>query len=263
MKAPERLSLTDGSLVGGYSQTVQRLQFAAPYCRGRNVLDAGCGAGLGAHYLARHGATKAIGVDVSTEAIDEAQREFAGEAVSFRVGDLQRLDSVFDASERFGAIVSFEVLAHLPEPDAFLGATCKLMEQDGVLVLSTPNREAVMANGPPAYSFYFDPFDPRRFEDLLNRHYGIVQLWGQWLTPAGQLRKQRDFDTFQYLSESYHMPSARLVRGVRRVLGRRTLPPPQYHGAADSYPGDYELAPLAQPPSHWPPTVLLAVCRTG
>jgi SAM-dependent methyltransferase len=263
MKAPGRLSLMDGSLVGGYYETVQRLKFAAPYCSGRNVLDAGCGTGLGPHYLAHNGATTAIGVDFSAEAIDEARREFAGETVGFRVGDLQGLEALFDSSERFGAIVSFEVLAHLPEPDAFLGATRRLLEQDAVFILSTPNREVVMANELPEYPFHFDPYDARRLEDLLTRHYGIVQLWGQWLTPAGQLRKQREFDTFQYLSESYHMPGARLVRVMRRVLGRRTLPPPEYHGAADSYPGDYELAPLAEPPSRWPPTVLMAVCRTG
>lgn len=263
MAGPERLSLSDGSLFGGYSESLLRLQFAAPYCRGRNVLDAGCGTGLGAHYLAGNGATSAIGVDVSAEAIAEAQREFAAETVRFRVGDLQRLEAVIDAGERFGAIVSFEVLAHLREPDVFLGATRRMLEPDGTLVISTPNREVALAGGPPEYPFHFDPFDPQRLRKLLQGHYDSVQTWGQWLTPAGRLRKRREYATFQYLAESYHLPGARISRALRRMLGRPTLPPPQYHGAADSYPGDYQLAPLEQPPCRWPPTVLLAVCQAG
>lgn len=260
---PERLSLTDGSLFGGHAETVQRLELALPYCAGRRVLDAGCGTGYGTWYLARHGAASALGIDISTEAIDEASRHFSSPGVSFAVGDIQLLRTRLGNDSRFGAIVSFETIAHLQDPDKFLDATFKLLEDDGALVISTPNRESFPGDGTqiPPYDFYFRPYAPGEFEALLRNHFPNVRIMGQWLSHAGKLRKARDFANFQYLSESYFQPGARLTRTIKRLLGKRTLPPPQYHGDADAFPGDYLIAPANDPPVSWAPTILVATCQ--
>lgn len=52
----QRLSLQDDSLIAGYAENIQRFEFALEWCRGKRVLDAGCGSGYGAHFLACHGA---------------------------------------------------------------------------------------------------------------------------------------------------------------------------------------------------------------
>ena len=45
--------------ISGYWAHLSIYHFALPFARGRRVLDAGCGAGYGAAYLARHGAQSA------------------------------------------------------------------------------------------------------------------------------------------------------------------------------------------------------------
>jgi len=109
----ERLSLTDDSLLAGHAENIQRFQFALEWCRGKRVLDAGCGSGYGTHYLGCNGASSVLGVDISTEAIDEARREYQTDNVRFEVRDLQRLDAgPHSSSERVRAVTG-DGVSHL------------------------------------------------------------------------------------------------------------------------------------------------------
>ncbi len=60
----ERLSLDDDSLYQGYADHIQRYAFAAQYCSGRRVLDAGCGTGYEttSEFLSHKGGQVAIGL---------------------------------------------------------------------------------------------------------------------------------------------------------------------------------------------------------
>ena len=264
MQPAERLSRKDGTLLAGYAESVERLRFALPYCTGQRVLDAGCGSGFGTHYLASHGAASAIGIDVSTEAIEEANEHFSFRGVKYVTGNLQQLADAGSLG-RFGAIVSFETLPHLEDPEPFLQAASAMLERGGTLVLSTPNRAAVPldAAGKPRYHYQHRAYTAEQLEAALLRHFTKVEIWGQWLSAAGRLRKTRQYTQFQYLCDSYYQPAARLSRALRRALGKRTLPPPEYTADADSYPGDFEIAPIGNPPVPWEPLILLAVCSHG
>jgi hypothetical protein len=48
---------------------------------------------------------------------------------------------------------------------------------------------------------------------------------------------------------------------LKRLLGRKVLPPPDNRSSADSYPGDYEIAPIQSVELPWAPTTLIAICR--
>lgn len=80
----------------------------------RSVLDAGCGEGFVAHYLAsRHPEAQFTGVDLSPEAIDYAQQHF-GEAATYRTGSIYKLPF---SDNSFDTVLCSEVLEHLDEPD--------------------------------------------------------------------------------------------------------------------------------------------------
>jgi SAM-dependent methyltransferase len=64
-----------------------------------------------------------------------------------------------------------------------------------------------------------------------------------------------------FICEVYYQPTARFARRIRRMLGRQVLPPPRDPASADSYPGDYVIAPIQQTRLPWAPTTLLAICR--
>ena len=262
MPAVERLSFEDDTLLGGYAETIVRLTFADPFCRGRRVLDAGCGTGLGSRYLREHGAESVLGIDNSDDAIREARTLDATGSCEFQVGDLQELDRVV-ANRGFGAIVCFETLPHLLEPGRFLSAVRGCLEADGTFVVSTPNRAAIPldAQGRPEYEFQHAAYTPATLETLLLGYFNEVSLWGQWLTPPGKLRQGRAANQYRYLCESYYLPAARFMRLAKRLFGRPALPPPENNAFSDAYPGDFEIAPVFPSRQPWAPGVLLAICR--
>jgi 2-polyprenyl-6-hydroxyphenyl methylase / 3-demethylubiquinone-9 3-methyltransferase len=102
---------------------------------GKTALDVGCGAGLLAEPLARLGAD-VTGVDASSELIAVA-REHAqamGLDVDYRAADVLEIEG------RFDFVTCMEVIEHVAEPAAFLGALAKLLARGGLLILSTPNQ---------------------------------------------------------------------------------------------------------------------------
>jgi 2-polyprenyl-6-hydroxyphenyl methylase/3-demethylubiquinone-9 3-methyltransferase len=101
---------------------------------GKTALDVGCGAGLLAEPLARLGA-KVTGIDASPDVIAVARDHAAamGLEIDYRVGDVQALGGAFDL------ITCMEVIEHVADPAAFVGALAKRLAANGLLIMSTPN----------------------------------------------------------------------------------------------------------------------------
>lgn len=101
---------------------------------GRRVLDAGCGPGTYAGWLAERGAD-VVGVDVSEAMIALADAEF-GDVATFRRADLEAsLEFADDGS--FDAVVCQFAFSHLREVDTALSEFARVLRDDGALVLST------------------------------------------------------------------------------------------------------------------------------
>jgi 2-polyprenyl-6-hydroxyphenyl methylase / 3-demethylubiquinone-9 3-methyltransferase len=145
---------------------------------GKTALDVGCGAGLLAEPLARLGA-KVTGVDASPELIAVARDHAKSLSldIDYRAGDVQLLDGQFDL------VTAMEVIEHVADPAAFVGALAKRLAPDGLLILSTPNATAwsrlmmiTLGEGLgriPKGTHDFDKFvAPERMKALL-RHAGL------------------------------------------------------------------------------------------
>ncbi len=101
--------------------------------KGKRAADVGCGAGLLAEPLARLGA-EVTGVDAAPENIEAARihAEGQGLAIDYRSGGVERLEGPYDL------IASLEVIEHVTDTRGFLVG----LADDGLLILSTPNRTA-------------------------------------------------------------------------------------------------------------------------
>lgn len=105
--------------------------------RGRRAADVGCGAGLLAEPLARLGA-QVTAVDAAEENIEAARRHAAGQGleIDYRVGGVEALDGLHDL------VTCLEVIEHVADVPAFVAGLAAALADDGLLILSTPNRTA-------------------------------------------------------------------------------------------------------------------------
>ncbi|TPG41147.1 bifunctional 2-polyprenyl-6-hydroxyphenol methylase/3-demethylubiquinol 3-O-methyltransferase UbiG [Sphingomonas koreensis] len=105
---------------------------------GRSALDVGCGAGLLCEPLARLGGA-VTGIDAAPEniAVARAHAAAAGLAIDYRAIELSTL-----AGQRFDLVTSLEVIEHVADPARFVRGLGAVLGEDGLLVLSTPNRTA-------------------------------------------------------------------------------------------------------------------------
>lgn len=103
---------------------------------GRRALDVGCGAGLLAEPLARMGGT-VTAVDAAAEniAVATAHAEAGGLTIDYRHGDIAEM-----GLGGFDLVTSMEVVEHVADKAAFIGALGAALADGGLMILSTPNR---------------------------------------------------------------------------------------------------------------------------
>jgi 2-polyprenyl-6-hydroxyphenyl methylase/3-demethylubiquinone-9 3-methyltransferase len=106
---------------------------------GKRALDVGCGAGLLCEPLARLGAAVS-GIDAAAENIAVARAHAVRSAmtIDYRVGGIEGL-----SGETFDLVTSLEVIEHVADPAAFVAGLAAALAQDGLLIVSTPNRTAL------------------------------------------------------------------------------------------------------------------------
>ena len=167
---------------------LKRYEFALPWCRGREVLDAGCGVGYGSAFLARE-ASRVLGVDRDEGAIAYARVHYLVPGVEFRVGDLVDLD-LPDAS--FDVVCSFETIEHLADVDAYLREMTRVLRPGGAYLVSTPQADATTAE--PDNPFHHVELSRADFESLLRRHFDEVELYGQRRLQTGRHRLVQRLD---------------------------------------------------------------------
>lgn len=104
---------------------------------GRRAADVGCGAGLLAEPLARLGA-KVTGVDAAEANIEAARAHALGQGleIDYRVGGVETLDECYDL------VTCLEVVEHVAEVRSFVQGLADVVKEEGLLILSTPNRTA-------------------------------------------------------------------------------------------------------------------------
>ena len=105
--------------------------------KGRRAADVGCGAGLLAEPLARLGA-EVTALDPAPENVEAARIHALGQGldIDYRVGGVEGLHG------RYDLVTSMEVIEHVADVRAFVAGLAGALAEDGLLILSTPNRTA-------------------------------------------------------------------------------------------------------------------------
>lgn len=100
----------------------------------KRVLDFGCGEGAFSQRMIDAGMT-VDGVDINTKQIK------AGIADRFEL-DLNTADVTKEINRKYDVVVAVEILEHLQNPWKYLNDCSSLLNENGVIILSTPNISA-------------------------------------------------------------------------------------------------------------------------
>ncbi len=152
---------------------------------GRRFLDVGCSGGFMTQAALEAGFT-ATGIDPDSDAVAHARENYPG--ADYLVGGLTDVAAKF--SEDFDAVYCSEVLEHVADANAFVGAIAGVMAAGGVLYLTTPDighwrRPKNLADWdvftPPHHCLFFSMGNLRQ---LFHRH-GLEIFHRQWAFKPG------------------------------------------------------------------------------
>lgn len=106
----------------------------------QNVLDIGCGSGTMSFYLASK-VKNVLGIDISKNAIEACSKS----KKVLKINNVNFRQMVFPKEypqEKFDLIVCFEVIEHLEDDLEAIEKIYELLNKNGLLILSTPSKNA-------------------------------------------------------------------------------------------------------------------------
>lgn len=175
---PERFDPADdgGRLVDAEHRA--RYLVGAALAKGRRVLDAACGTGYGTAMLLDANPSELVALDIAPEALDATRRR-VGDRAEMVQGDLGALpfeDGSFDL------VVCFEAIEHVHDRDGVLDELQRVTAPDGLLVLSSPNRDVY----PPGNPHHIEEYTSAELADALSARFRNVRVLRQhpWLASA-------------------------------------------------------------------------------
>ena len=156
----------EGNMI--YAEHIARYEAAAELVEGKEVLDIASGSGYGTAVLGGR-AKRVVGVDISQEAIEYSKEKYPRKNVEYLVGSATEIP-LKDAS--MDVVVSFETIEHVDEPEKFLSEVRRVLKSDGLLVISTPNKEEFAEGN----HFHVHEYTLEELQDSLKKRFKYTRL---------------------------------------------------------------------------------------
>lgn len=219
----ERISLDQPIPYATYQRHINRYIFASKFVQNKIVLDIGCGVGAGSKYWVTKGAKKLIGLDISEEAVKDAQtwNKDVSE-MGFILADAQALPF---RSDSFDIVISLETIEHLKDAERFLLECNRVTKKGGIFICSTPNKRATTPLFKrPGNPYHVKEFYPQEFYDFVRSYFTDVAFYGQHMLNLKNRIKPQVI-SFASLVLSL-IPGGNKVRKFLRRAGRIVLEEP-------------------------------------
>jgi O-antigen biosynthesis protein len=153
-----------------------RYLWAAELLRGRRVLDVGSGEGFGGAILAQS-AKRVVGIDIDATTVEHSRLNYLAPNLAFEQGSALELGRFEPGS--FGAVVCFELIEHLSDHERVLAGIERVLTDDGLLVISTPDRRAYTDATGVRNPFHERELTEPELRALLGQRFAHMRLFGQ------------------------------------------------------------------------------------
>lgn len=193
-------------VTNNYVNHLRVYQYVSQFTTGKQVLDVGCGVGYGTALLART-ASRAVGIDISQKAINEAFRLYPA-------GEFLRMDAeAMTFPERsFDVVVSTENFEHLPNQAKHVRELARVLRDDGLCFVATPNPELFIGQNNP---FHTKENSYSELCHLLRQGFREVEIVEPTRIPvnaAGRAAREDRFDRGEH---------GKLATAELEIFGRR------------------------------------------
>jgi len=101
------------------------------------ILDVGCGGGLVCEPLAKLG-SEITGIDASEKNIEVAK--IHSRKTKTNISYKKSLIEDLDKNNKFNVVLALEIIEHVLNPQEFIDNCCNLVDEDGILIISTINK---------------------------------------------------------------------------------------------------------------------------
>ena len=120
-------------------QRVSYIEQQASGLDGKRILDVGCGGGILAEALALKGA-RVTGIDMAELSLKVARLHLheSGLDIDYQLSTVESFAEQHEA--QFDIVTYLEMLEHVPDPASIITSATRLLKPDGILFLSTINR---------------------------------------------------------------------------------------------------------------------------
>jgi SAM-dependent methyltransferase len=202
-----------------YSRYVFALQILLDN-KSKKVLDAATGVGYGANLLSINGMKEVYAIDRDIQAIKIANDQFKAEGIHFIMDDCETFAAIQNDFP-FDAVVSFETVEHLPNPDLFLQNCNKALVENGLLIISTPNKLVSSPQGKTDWAFHEKEYTAEELKSMLSTAgFTEIDIYGQQLTAIGKLRQQFRGE----LNRLNFNPFIRVGKWIQKILRATIFP---------------------------------------
>ena len=157
-----------------------RYDLAARHSTGRDVLEVGCGAGLGLGYLAMR-ARRVVGGEY-TDGLLRTARGHYGRRIPLVRLDAQNLPF---PTASFDLVLLYETIYYLPDAGRFMTEAYRVLRAGGMVIVCTANREWVYFNPSPFSTRYYTAVE---LVSLLVERGFRTQAFGAFSTRARGVR---------------------------------------------------------------------------
>jgi len=164
---------------------LERYKLAQSYAKGNSILDIACGSGYASEIFIKSQAYQYLGVDINQESVDYANNRYSSNNISFIK------DSIcsFKHKNKFDVITCFETIEHVECYKKALNNLYSALEDDGTLLISSPNRtvttpQAITLSETPKNPFHTQEFTINELKnEVVNAGFKIEKILGQRQRP--------------------------------------------------------------------------------
>lgn len=175
-----------------YIMHIASYDFAQPLCAGKVVLDLGCGSGYGAARIAQEAAS-VHGVDVDAHAVNFATERYALENLQF--SKIEPDCPLPFADHSYDVVLSFQVIEHVLDHDAYLREAHRMLKPGGVMVVVTPDRRHRLLPGQrPWNRWHLREYSSRQLDQLMGRYFAIessLRMGAEWSIAGVEIRRYK------------------------------------------------------------------------